>query len=419
MYNFLEKAKQEEQQAIMLQLARVFENHGIPDNLAKLYDLILHLAENPRKDSLGKVLKTLRPLLSSETPLLEDLVLAIFAGTPLSSPLKKSVFSLPQPDSVADLFTVTREETLKEYPSLSNRSPFYYMKTPLFTWNGLVSRRPGTLLFGSFYPYDPKASGYNSSGLLFQEKNGIDWSVGPTPTIGDQLAPETRALLRALKKRRSTLFPYDKWIYINLQNTQSASEKRRSRALLEASKKNPDQFRLASISVDAPFYKGNMKAGPTELKEHLYEAIFQPSHRSWYAFSLLHEEREAWAKIVETVLDQAYELGPSPIVFHELVVLGLIRAWQSFHTKENTGRVLSTTACKECIDRGGSVNSAFLWALQSSAQEVMAVLWGRPLLSRYRLIMPSRTRGFEALVETFTPDMVKDFLSSIWMAAKN
>jgi len=429
MYDFLEEAKRTEQQSIMIKLAEVFDHHTIRnDRLAKVRDLTIFLSENPEKNSLGRIIKALRPLVSLDIPLIEDLIIATFAGTPLSIPLKKSIQGLPQPDSVSSLFNTTRDQTLQKYPALSFRSPLYYVQTPLFTWSALTSMRPASFFLGSLFPYDPKGVACNSSGLLFQEENGIDWSIGPTPTVGDEIAPETWVLLKALKQKRSELFPYNKWIYINLQNTQSPSESRRSKALLEASQKYPHEFRLASISVDTPLYRGKRKEIQTvkdhkkTLEEQLLKSIFYPSNSSCYAFSLISDEKKEWAHIVKAVLNKAYELAEdlSPAVFHELVVLGLIRAWQRFCTKNTSGKVLSTIACKECIDRGGSVNSALVWALQNHlskqtcAQEVMSILWGRPLLSRYRLILPSRTTGFEALVKAFTPNTVRDYLSSIW-----
>jgi len=429
MYPPIEQAKCVEQQAIMLSLANVFDHHKIPSDIfARLHDFILFQGENPTPRALAHTIQSLRPLLESDCQLVEDLVLAVFAGTHLFDPLHNATLWLPQPKSVADLFGATRKEALQKYPHLSNRSPLYYARTPLFTWSAFTSMRPATMLLGSFFPYDPKAVACNSSGLLFQESDGLDWSVGPTPTLGDKLAPETCALLRALKRKKSELFPYTKWVYINLQNTRSPSERRRSKALLDASLNHPDEFRLASISVDAPFYRDMVKNLQTLddhracLEKEIHTAIDHPSRPSWYAFALLPEERKEWTRIVDVVIESAYELGSghSPVVFHELVVLGLARAWQRFCTKNSSGKVLSTIACKECIDRGGSVNSAFRWALhptlseQQRTQQVKAILWGRPLLSRYRLILPSRTRGFEALVDIFPPDVVRSFLAFVW-----
>ena len=100
------------------------------------------------------------------------------------------------------------------------------------------------------------------------------------------------------------------------------------------------------------------------------------------------------------------------------MVLGLVRSWQGFCCRETAGMVMSTAACRECVDRGGSVNSAFVWALtereEDRAAAVMAVLWGRPLLSRHRLVFASRTRGFEALVRALSPEAVRKYLDEVW-----
>jgi hypothetical protein len=100
-------------------------------------------------------------------------------------------------------------------------------------------------------------------------------------------------------------------------------------------------------------------------------------------------------------------------------VLGLIRAWQAFCAGARNDKVMSTIACKECADRGGSVNAAFIWAKSEAsedmrAKEVMAILWGRPLLARQRLNEEKRSRGFEALVKILAPETVNSFLKDIW-----
>jgi hypothetical protein len=164
-------------------------------------------------------------------------------------------------------------------------------------------------------------------------------------------------------------------------------------------------------------------------KRHLLSELHKgltPSSSTWYAFSLQEGEQEEWWRCVENCVEKAVCLAEMTdyqvTVFHELVVLGLVRAWQAFCCRKASGRVISTVACKECADRGGSVNAAYLWALcdgeeETRARTVEAVLWGRPLLVRRRLTEKGRTRGFESLVTALHPSTVRHYLEEVWHEA--
>jgi hypothetical protein len=192
-------------------------------------------------------------------------------------------------------------------------------------------------------------------------------------------------------------------------------------------------FRVASISVDAPWYRQgnahsrNLQTHTTTLLSHLHEDIMHPrwkEGKSWYAFAIKQEEQLPWWEHAQYVVELAATIAASyhhaiP-VFHELCVLGLTRAWQGFCLQHVEGQVMSTIACKECIDRGGSVNAAFVWAfsnttsLEKRTERVMAVLWGRPLLARRRLISECRSRNLAHLIEQISPDTLRKYLDAIW-----
>jgi hypothetical protein len=241
--------------------------------------------------------------------------------------------------------------------------------------------------------------------------------MGPTPTIGDMLAPEMERAVESLGSQ-------EKWVYVNLQSLGSRGERPRSLALLEASRKYCGRFCAASLSVDSLLYRDHERLAVhdhrTRLLRELSRSLFLGETTSYF-FSLASEQKEPWWSVVEDVVERAVALSQGRAkVFHELVLLGLIRAWQGFHSKD-VEKIFSTVACKECIDRGGSVNASFLWAFlgdsveeKERAAKVMAVLWGRSLLARKRLIEKSRTQGFEALVDAFPPHVVRSYLEGIW-----
>lgn len=425
----LTEAKKAEQAAVAEALLHVVHQHRA------------HNTEFPsllKSRHIGDLLHMVRhELIKGSSPFLRDLCLAIFVGAPLFKPLQRAVSFLPEPTTTADLFGITRKAAEKIVEG-SPHSFRYYLSHPRFLWSACMSSYIGALLFGKISPFDPKAFAKNTSGFLFKERfrdSGnagleIDWTVGPTPTVGNHLAQEAVAAIEALDRGDSLCFPHTMWIYINLQNIRGISEKHRSEALLHASKKTPRIFRLASVSVDAPFYKSADKKKPLEehrrqLLHELKKGCIHP-RSGWYAFSLMKGEEDEWWQCVDQVLEKSVILSETTEqkvrVFHELVVLGLIRAWQGFCCRNAAKSVISTIACKECADRGGSVNAAFTWALSheedlEKAHIVETVLWGRPLLSRNRLIDSSRTQGFEALVRAFEPVVVRKYLEEIWNEA--
>lgn len=430
----LREAKECEQRAVRTAFAKVVTLHHAEDD--PISTAILKLAKKGEGKEVGKVVRAVR-LEAAKRPsaFLYDLALAIFVGAPLFPSLQKAVDWLPPPLSTLDLFTIARKKA-EEMVSRSGHTFGYYLHHPRIVWSAFVSTYLGSRLVGWLSPFDPKAFARNTSGRIFEEMFTdhlektlkIDWTVGPTPTVGDHLAEEAALAIEALGKKKSTCFQHGMWVYVNLQNRRGMSERRRSHALFEASRKNPATFRLASLSVDAPFYRGFDRKLFTlqDHKRHILKELrkgLSPSPSSWYAFSVLEGEEHEWWDNVQMVVEKAFALAQLTDyrcpVFHELVVLGLIRAWQGFCCRKSTGEVISTVACKECADRGGSVNAAFVWAFSDKEEEqraktVEAVLWGRPLLVRQRLIEKRRTCGLEALVRAFHPSTVKTFLDEIW-----
>ena len=431
-----DESKRLEQRLIAEALRHVVAwHHKENDTLSQA---ISHLPERPTPADVAACIRLLRVALREPSPFLHDCALAVFVGAPLFGALQAAVARLPAPASTLDLFGDLRAEAngvlRSSQKGLRPILDFFRGK-----WSAFMGERVGTVLFHRYCPFDPKVFARNSSGQFmeeqFHDRHGkclaIDWTVGPTPTVEDHLAPETTAAIEALENRTSSCFPHTMWVYVNIQSLQGASERRRSTALFEASKRHPHAFRVASISVDAPFYLGKVPHLKTldDHKKNLLQELhkgFHPTLQSWYAFSLLEGEHQLWWHIVEEVVEKAAALAETAddtiTSFHELMVLGLVRAWQGFCCRQRDGWVMSTVACKECIDRGGSINAAFVWALSKKeeperAKEVMAVLWGRPLLARNRLIVSLRTEGFEALVRAFPPEWVERFLDDVWQKA--
>lgn len=449
----LAQAKQQEWQAMASSYLDAIRHHKHDQISLQLLQEHpnLYALDSASPQEIISFFKSLRKLYvlpaTHEPSVIDDLALATFLSPHYGAALSSAVFWCAPPKNTASLFSSAREEVLKKLPS-------HFFARHRYAWSAFLGSAVGTAMLRHFFPFDPKGHAWNGSGRVFQESfssgNGakltLDWTMGPTPTLGIDLAPEALAAIRALSHQNrsgSRLFPHGTWVYINLQSLCCPSEGKRSQALMRASQKFFKVFRAASLSVDAPWYvHGTTHCRSLEkhydtLCSILHEDIFCPRwerRKSWYAFSVTDEELSPWWQIVQRVLQQAKQLAaPHPhaiAIFHELVVLGLARSWQGFCLRQAHGHVMTTMACKECIDRGGSINAAFVWALchrhgekthrvteEERACKVMTLLWGRPLLARQRLITPRRTKNFAQLIDALEPKTVDEFLHKLWIAA--
>lgn len=404
--NRLDIAKRAEQEAFLNVFREILRSYGEEKEIYSVPQAMKFLRESIRK---------------GPSSLNGALARAVFTGVKLFPLLQQAVSFLPSPEKTEDLFGSARRAAVAFGAHDTSYSLWYALCHPRSVWSSFSGFWLGHRLFGKWFPFDPKGFAKNISGLLFEESIGdgftLDWTMGPTPTVGDTVAPELERAIEGLKDR-------ERWVYINLQSLGTRSERPRSLSLLDASKRHPGKFCAASLSVDSPLYLGKEGGDIVEHKKmllmQLSRAIFL-NETTWYFFSLESKEKEKWWSVTEEVVERAFSLAQgNRVVFHELVVLGLIRAWQAFHGHD-IDKLISTIACKECIDRGGSVNTAFLWALlghdveeKERALRVMAVLWGRPLLAKKRLIEKSRTKGFQALVKQLSPVVVREYLDGVW-----
>ncbi len=413
----LKSAKRLEEAAVRDALACVYKRHGVA-------------APKELSQDLASFVKKLRQgIHDTSSPLCQDLCLALFCGGEILPALRLAIQPLPLASSIEELLTTLRRQAKKRVsPKLFDRFRF--------ACSAFLSSKVGHLIFGKIWPFDPRCFARNIGGRFMVEKVSceesrafsISWLVGATPTVGDHLSKEAVLAIRALKDPRS-VFSYGLWIYCNLQGTKLVSEQKRSHELLKASRENIDHFRVASLSVDNPWYLG--KTGTLlqhrRFVEHEINAAIEGG-TSWFAFALKEEERQVWRDCTQFIVERAFLMAQrshqdSAPIFHELVILGLIRAWQGFCLKNAQKDVLSTIACKECADRGGNANAALAWALLEGKEEdriknVEAILWGRPLLSRSRLNEHCRTKGFLSLVQTFPRQVVRDYLDAVYRYAQ-
>ena len=105
--------------------------------------------------------------------------------------------------------------------------------------------------------------------------------------------------------------------------------------------------------------------------------------------------------------------------FRELVTLGIMRYVQAKKVSNIKlfGKVISTYACKESIDRGGKTTACILWALgkdtQGERREVFYALHARALLARRRLILKNRLEPLLSLMKVMHHKEIQTFFKTM------
>lgn len=339
-------------------------------------------------------------------------------------------------------------------------TPRYVVRFFRKAWGSLLSITWGrwlTSLLG-FKKYDPRGDLENNAGALYDEllSTGRGSFLArtiytPTPTVGDEVSLEAKALLQALENRgcldpellKVDPYPYVCWCYVNLQNYNSADEGPRSIAVMRLNKEYPLSFSGITVAVNSPFYSAGVHGrdekkiealasdayGLTiEYKEAMKNELLQPVKAGGYYFP-----DKSYQVPLDKIVEHAYRVViDCPInreipqkkwnwyqkaAFRELVILGVMRFHVAQCALRSHADILVSYACKESMDRGGKINAAFLWALGSDTLEfqeiVFSALHGRSLLSRGRLILADRLEPLFALQIVVSQPKVHEFLHDI------
>ncbi|MDB6081875.1 MAG: hypothetical protein JWO53_1147 [Chlamydiia bacterium] len=323
--------------------------------------------------------------------------------------------------------------------------------------------------------YDPRRDLENNAGAFFEESFQVGENSAkvaartvytPTPTVGDEVSLEARAILQAMENRKfmsreqlkEERYPYVKWAFVNLQNINSKDEGPRALAIMQLNEEFPLSFEGITVSVDSKFYRAGVhgrdeakiEAAVTDdsplnaeykevvRKELVQEAHFRLNNRIQAADGGYYFPDIAWKSVINKIIDKAYEavihhqlpLGTDQKVWNwqqkaalrELVILGIMRylvarSVQEASALQADAKILSSYVCKECMDRGGKVNASFLWALGADIPEthklVFSALHGRALLSRNRLVLADRVEPMLATAMVITQPEMQMFLHDI------
>jgi hypothetical protein len=294
--------------------------------------------------------------------------------------------------------------------TVNDRTVRYFLSHPKKIFQAYLSTRWGNMLF-PFVSYDPKFAFGNIPGKFFDINPSVRVIYTPTPTIGDKILIEARALLDALKCRN------EGWIYVNLQNIACPDEGPRSKNIMKLGDEYPNTFFGITLAQDAGIYSG----GEDFLKILTDPVNFtlNSPHGYYFPASRLTEQKEWTDKLIE-IHDLAIILAKKradpqdfKTVFCELLTLGIIKYYVSRVKK----RVLLSISCKESIDRGGKMNALLYWAENKENEEnfkvVFSCLHARALYVRGRQIRKRRLHEAAALLYSVSHKEIQDFFTKV------
>lgn len=316
-----------------------------------------------------------------------------------------------------------------------DRSLSYLIRHPHIFLRAFRSHPLGHFLLGWICPYDPRMA-ENYPCLLFEEKKAegsILFSITPTPSVGLSTSLEAESLIQALANRQAGVASgcrpnLKAWIYVNLQSLRHGIEQARSTSLMELNERFENLFFGITLDVNSFFYKF--------YEEEQFSPVFIEQIQRWvldkgnyslnsprgHFFPIPESKRHAWEKAFITMSEEAIGCLQDGTdqekmrAYKELILVSLVRLWQGyvygfFKQKGAPFELLSTVACKECIDRGGKLNAELVWALDKSQEDereakVVALFYGRALLARKRMIQKHRSDAFFDLIQCCSrPDL--------------
>lgn len=279
-------------------------------------------------------------------------------------------------------------------------------------------------------------------------------SYGGSPTQGDhKVAPEFRAVCQAAENnlfssRRIEQIP-DMIYYTNLQHIEGRhGEGDRSHTIMSLAYDFPLSFRGMTLAKDSEFYmmrknRNSLQWNPEEFSSDFLAKL---QHEVCYTFEgrqgttegngiYLPGKKEEWQPVLASIFkqarsrfeslkaensEQAYRLRGAFIEY----VYSMIQAYMEVNILldvksklDSDPLVMTISACKENIDRGGMANVVKLHTRLPEGtpeEERLSLLAGamhsRALSARNRVILPSRMPQSLAFIEFIQPRDFKDDL---------
>lgn len=343
-------------------------------------------------------------------------------------------------------------------------------------WGAFTSQKIGAPL-GTYDPHGTlgnNAGALYEETLDINGKEGKALDVRtPSPTVDDKVSGEFKAGLQAIQNQRIAELIGEEgygrpncWVYTNYQDITDYwnGEHGRSKAIMKLNDEFPLSFKGITLSKDSDYFKEGIGHGEGDkLWEHLdpnmtfnKDAVdeFVDEMKAMLTddshFTLSNRTKDKGeklyfpAKTEQEITDYKRELERIAVLTGDFMkkVVGdnnfqgkeawLVKAagkefaWaaiqklivakelQNLETQGITPSVITTSACKEDIDRGFSDHIKRMFMLGAGDEKFLAKIVNMPaLMARYRVILNDRIQPLIGVVTHVDRDLAKDYLNKV------
>lgn len=434
----------------------------------KAYLAMKHNDDNPTIHYLHQ----LNLAMYTETALLDAYISPTEDETYLGDRLVQGHEDKPLGEAIQDI----RDDAVQNRGLFSSHSCIKYIVNHFQQfWGAFTSQKVGSP-FGDYDPHGDLGNNAGTLYEETLDVNGTEGKAidvrTPSPTIGNKVAPEFSAALQAIENQRISesmgAEGYGRpncWIYTNYQDITNEwnGEHGRSKAIMELNEDFPLAFRGITLSKDSAYFKDGIGHGEGE---HLWESIDHDAIFDMDAipdfveemkekltddanFTLNNRTRDKGAKLyfparneqevkdykraLVGIADQtgrflqdvvqnngysgknAWMIKAAAKEFAYAAIQKYIQAKElaSLEGKGLKPVVITSSVCKEDIDRGFSDHTKRMYMLGAGEETFLAKIVNLPaLMARYRVILNDRIQPMIAVANYVDRDVAKNHLNT-------
>lgn len=354
------------------------------------------------------------------------------------------------PDAIKEV----REDAVKKRGLFSSHNCMkYIIKHFRQYWGAFTSQMFGS----PFGTYDPHGDLGNNVGAIYEENLDVNGKKGraldvrtPSPTIGNNVSHEFRAALQSIQNQRMAEYENEGgygrpncWIFTNYQDMTDAvsGEYQRSKVIMHLNDEYPLAFSGITLSKDSAYFKDGIGHGDSLWKEIDTKTPFNSDSIEGYVqkmkeklkddahFTLKNRtknkgnklyfptknamDKDEYKIMLDTVAEEtgnllkdivgqkeykgqdAWMIKAAGREFAYAAIQKYVQAKElaNLQAQGINPSIITTSACKEDIDRGFSDHIKRMYMLEAGDEILLSKIVNLPaLMARYRVILEDRVQ---------------------------
>lgn len=356
-------------------------------------------------------------------------------------------------ESLHEQLSSVRKEAVEKKGLFSSHSSISYVRKHFKQFFGAFQSQKIGFAFGD---YDPRGNLENNAGKLYTEHLLVGGKKGeaidvrtPSPTIGAEVSPEFRAAIQAIDNQRRSESKGEKgfdrpnaWVYTNYQEmtNKGNGEHQRSLAIMKLNDEFPDAFIGLTLSKDSAYFLEGLGHGK-EMWDDVQGQTFSKNEIPNFIESLksvLNKEAhftlegrtenkgdglyfpEKNTHMIDKVAEQtkkylesitpdgissgkdAWQIKAAGKEFAYAAIQKYVQgeALSKLAEKGMTPKIITTSACKEDIDRGFSDHVKRMFLLEKADDKTLGKMINLPaLMARFRVVLEDRIQPLIAVTK--------------------